>query len=292
MLRKSKVYGRAAIFAAAVVFAQMATQGAFAATTAPTINLMASPAPDEPFGLMTDGIFAGPLYDKWQAAFAAINSDIAAVSACQSQAASCVASAAELQLSSMSESAHDRVGLARIGTVNRAVNLAIRPVSDQAQYGVDDFWAAPLKTLASGAGDCEDYAIAKLATLRLAGVNESDLRLVIVRNLIANEDHAVAAVRLDSEWYLLDNRHMMLVKDNDLDGYRPLFVLAFDGVRRFTEPMLVANLDHAPPPVAFATDDAMRLASASFLSIPAFGTGSGDYPAVAAIQNASVTGTL
>ena len=59
--------------------------------------------------------------------------------------------------------AHD--GRARIGVINRAINLAIRPTSDLAQWGVADRWSAPLETLASGRGDCEDYAIAKYVAL-------------------------------------------------------------------------------------------------------------------------------
>jgi predicted transglutaminase-like cysteine proteinase len=33
---------------------------------------------------------------------------------------------------------------ARLGEINRAVNLSIRATSDWAQYGVDDFWSAPI----------------------------------------------------------------------------------------------------------------------------------------------------
>src|ERR1700752_651257 len=86
-----------------------------------------------------------------------------------------------------------REGLARLGEINRAFNLAIRPVSDRAQYGVEDYWASPLATLAAGAGDCEDYAIAKLVALRAAGLPADDLRLIIIREMTTGEDHAVLA---------------------------------------------------------------------------------------------------
>ena len=74
-------------------------------------------------------------------------------------------------------------GRARIGVINRAINLAIRPTSDLAQWGVPDRWSAPLVTLTTGHGDCEDYAIAKYVALMAAGVAEDSVRLVIVRNL-------------------------------------------------------------------------------------------------------------
>src|SRR5262245_26037794 len=51
-----------------------------------------------------------------------------------------------------------REGRARLGEINRAVNLRIKPASDWVQHGVGDFWSAPLATLSAGMGDCEDYA--------------------------------------------------------------------------------------------------------------------------------------
>ena len=61
-------------------------------------------------------------------------------------------------------------GLARIGVINRAVNMAIEPMSDMAQWGVPDRWSPPLETFTTGRGDCEDYAIAKYVALTAAGV--------------------------------------------------------------------------------------------------------------------------
>ena len=78
-----------------------------------------------------------------------------------------------------------------------------------------DRWSAPLATLTTGRGDCEDYAIAKYVALREAGVAEDDMRLVIVRDLTAGEDHAVVSARLDEKWIVLDNRRLTLVEDND-----------------------------------------------------------------------------
>ena len=59
-----------------------------------------------------------------------------------------------------------RDGRAGVGVINRAINVAIRPISDMAQWRVPDRWSVPLATLASGRGDCEDYAIAKYVALR------------------------------------------------------------------------------------------------------------------------------
>ena len=107
-------------------------------------------------------------------------------------------------------------GLARIGIINRAVNLAIEPMSDMAQWGVPDRWSPPLETFTTGRGDCEDYAIAKYVALTAAGMPAQDVKLVIVRNIAANEDHAIVAVRNGGDWIMLDNRWLTLVKDVEM----------------------------------------------------------------------------
>ncbi len=145
-----------------------------------------------------------------------------------------------------------REGRARLGEINRAINLAIRPMSDLAQYGKIDVWSSPLVTFAHGAGDCEDYAIAKFVALRLAGIAPDDLRIVVMRDTIGGEDHAVAAARLDGRWLMLDNRRMAMVEDAYVRNYRPLFVIDHYGVMQYADTPLLANLpdrDLAPSAV-------------------------------------------
>ena len=113
----------------------------------------------------------------------------------------------------------------QLGKINQAVNLAIRPASDWAQYGSADFWASPLQTLASGSGDCEDYAIVKYVVLRALGMAEADLRLIIVNDDKHKTEHAIVAVRDGQGWLILDNRTMFIVKAEDARYYNPLFVL-------------------------------------------------------------------
>jgi predicted transglutaminase-like cysteine proteinase len=134
---------------------------------------------------------------------------------------------------SIVELGRQRRGRARLGEINRAVNLSIKPMSDLAQYGVADFWSAPVATLSVATGDCEDYAIVKYVALREIGVDPDDLRLVIVRDTKLDTVHAVVAVRLDEEWLILDNRTLIMV--NAIEArYRPLFVLDHRGVREST----------------------------------------------------------
>ncbi len=131
-----------------------------------------------------------------------------------------------------------QTGRARIGIINRAVNLAIEPMSDMAQWGVPDRWSPPLETFTTGRGDCEDYAIAKYVALTAAGVPAQDVKLIIVRNTAANEDHAVVAVRDGGDWIILDNRWLTLVKDVAMPKIIPEFVLDDAGVREFVPPTI------------------------------------------------------
>ena len=100
---------------------------------------------------------------RWRLLQPSIRFERQILALCRTNPAVCPAAAAKF--GAIVEAARSRDGLARVGEVNRAVNLAIRPVSDHAQYGVPDIWASPLMTFGSGAGDCEDYAIAKYVAL-------------------------------------------------------------------------------------------------------------------------------
>ncbi len=144
-----------------------------------------------------------------------------------------ICSAAARQFLYIIELGRQHRGRARLGEINRAVNLSIRPVSDWDQYGVADFWSAPIATLSAGAGDCEDYAIVKYVALRKSGIVPDDLRLVLVYDTRREMDHAVVAVRLDQEWLILDNRTLIMVNAGEALHYHPLIVLDHQGVGTF-----------------------------------------------------------
>jgi predicted transglutaminase-like cysteine proteinase len=120
-----------------------------------------------------------------------------------------------------------------VGRINRAADLAVRPVSDGMQWGVADHWSDPFETLLSSRGDCEDYAILKYAALLEAGIPREDVKIVILKNFFPNEDHAAVATRVDGQWLILDNRTLTLVRDTDVTRAIPQFVLDHEGVKRF-----------------------------------------------------------
>jgi predicted transglutaminase-like cysteine proteinase len=182
------------------------------------------------FGMDTEPVFGGDLPEKWGRAQAEISQQRKVVALCR-DGQRCPAVARELIR--LSSEGAGRSGRARVGLINRAVNLAIGPVSDEAQWGVPDHWSAPFETIQSRRGDCEDYAIVKYAALLEAGISADDLKLVVLKNTFPNEDHAVLAVRVNGEWLLLDNRTLTLVRDTDVVRAMPEFMLDDHGVRRF-----------------------------------------------------------
>lgn len=182
----------------------------------------------EPFGVFAFAISTGGLRQKWFALKERLDGDMVQLALCDGDRDNC-ASPAALKLLAIVDQARSHDGRALLGETNRAINLAIRAEDD----GAEDIWSSPLETFQRGAGDCEDYAIAKLAALRLAGVAAEDLRLVVVRDTRNGEGHAVASAKLDGHWLMLDNRRMAMVEDDDARNYQPLYVLYQSAVLKY-----------------------------------------------------------
>lgn len=63
--------------------------------------------------------------------------------------------------------------------------------SDLNNWKKSDYWATPLEFLSAGAGDCEDYAIAKFFTLKKLGIKEEKLKLIYTKLAKNNQAHIV-----------------------------------------------------------------------------------------------------
>lgn len=114
----------------------------------------------------------------------------------------------------------------RIAAVNVAVNRLIAYRSDREVYGKLDYWATPREALTAGRGDCEDFAILKMAALRGAGVPSDSMALVILRDSVRNFYHAVLAVSTSSNIYILDNLRDSVLTDRELVQYQALYSLS------------------------------------------------------------------
>jgi predicted transglutaminase-like cysteine proteinase len=86
-------------------------------------------------------------------------------------------------------------------SVNRRVNARIKPITDQAHWGVLDRWDYP----DDGFGDCEDYQLLKRRMLVERGLPRRALRMTVVIDDIG-EGHAVLMVRTDKGDFILDNK--------------------------------------------------------------------------------------
>ena len=85
----------------------------------------------------------------------------------------------------------------RITAVNDFVNQHIRYINDWDGYHVPDHWAVLSETVFRGAGDCEDFAIAKLETLVYLDMDPQHLALMVGYLTLPDGEripHAVAAV--------------------------------------------------------------------------------------------------
>jgi predicted transglutaminase-like cysteine proteinase len=115
--------------------------------------------------------------------------------------------------------------LERVNTwVNRHITF-----TDDIRSGQPDYWSNADDSLRRGAGDCEDYAIAKLQILRAAGFDERDLYLVLVRDLVRRADHAILVARLDGRLVVLDSNTDRIVSAEAAQDYKPL--MSFSGDR-------------------------------------------------------------
>src|SRR5262249_10685555 len=194
----------------------------------------------------------GVLWRKWRSVQSDIAADMREAASCKSDNATCSEAARKFSL--MVDDVRGREGKARIETANRLINTAIRYTRDLVQHAAIDVWSSPLASLASGRGDCEDYAIAKYVLLREAGVAEQDLRVLLVRDRAVREDHAVLAVRIDGAWRMLDNRYAALSADNELQHFTPLVELDHSGVNMFASPYLSQRTQDDGKAVAPAAD--------------------------------------
>lgn len=97
-----------------------------------------------------------------------------------------------------------------------------RYVLDIDNYGVEDYWAISREFLFNG-GDCEDYAITKLFSLRWLKYPIDDLRIVVLQDTNLRIPHAVLAVARGNDIAILDNQISEVVSHHDIVHYRPVY---------------------------------------------------------------------
>lgn len=147
--------------------------------------------------------------------------------------------------------------IAKVEAVNAYVNGRIRFVDDIVQFRVADRWQSIGETMARGRGDCEDYALAKRAMLRAAGVSEQDLYLVVLKDLTRRADHSVLVVRANGRFLVLDNGTDRIVDSANVQDYKPILTFTqgkvwTHGYRRDVMPTMTYASAQQPEKVELA----------------------------------------
>ncbi|AFI84750.1 transglutaminase-like cysteine peptidase [Methylophaga nitratireducenticrescens] len=102
----------------------------------------------------------------------------------------------------------------KLAVVNDFFNSNVLFVDDILLWDKEDYWATPIEMLSIGAGDCEDYSIAKYFTLKQLGVDEDKLRITYVKAIDLNQAHMVLT-------YFENKRAIPLVLDNLINEIQP-----------------------------------------------------------------------
>lgn len=102
------------------------------------------------------------------------------------------------------EHLRDRPALEQAVGINRIVNNEVTYRSDYDHWNREDMWGYPFETLLEG-GDCEDFAILKLESLKHLGWSEDQFAIAVGFSNFANPpaSHAVLLATLDDGAQLL-----------------------------------------------------------------------------------------
>lgn len=100
--------------------------------------------------------------------------------------------------------------------VNRYINKHVAYRSERI-----DEWAGINTTLSRGYGDCEDYAIAKYQLFRALGFDPRLMWIVVGRQLIARQDHALLVMFRDGKTVALDNSTTKIIETSQDPDFVP-----------------------------------------------------------------------
>jgi len=100
---------------------------------------------------------------------------------------------------------------------------------DIEHWGQNDYWATPVEFLATQAGDCEDYTIAKYFSLVELGIPSEKLRLMYVTALRPRQAHMVLSYydTPTSIPLILDNINKRILPANQRRDLIPIY--SFNG---------------------------------------------------------------
>jgi len=186
----------------------------------PTAAAAATPPSPQLFGTVEFRAESLAALPQWERTLRRIEHERATYEACAAAAASCPSRGA-LAWQAMLKAQLGRAPLDQLQAINRFLN-DWRYKADLQNYGQRDHWATPLEFLRQS-GDCEDYAITKYVSLRQLGFPAERLRLAVVRDVERDLAHAVLAVYLDGQIFILDNLTRAVLPQEQVTRYVPYY---------------------------------------------------------------------
>ena len=95
-------------------------------------------------------------------------------------------------------------------------------ILDLENYGLEDYWATPKQFLQNN-GDCEDYAIIKMMSLKQLGFDANRMRVVIVQDTNQRIAHAVMSIDRRNDILILDNQIEEVISHRNIFHYVPVY---------------------------------------------------------------------
>jgi predicted transglutaminase-like cysteine proteinase len=95
-------------------------------------------------------------------------------------------------------------------------------ILDIENYGLADYWATP-KEFLSNSGDCEDYAIIKMLSMKWLGYDTHSMRVVVVQDTNLRIAHAVMAIERNNDILILDNQIEEVISHAAIFHYVPVY---------------------------------------------------------------------
>ncbi len=94
----------------------------------------------------------------------------------------------------------------KVEKVNHYINSII-PKYDAYNYSSDEYWATPFEFFSNASGDCEDYVIAKMYSLKMLGVSSKTMYMSVVKDKYTGGDHMVLSLHVEhnNSFLVLDN---------------------------------------------------------------------------------------
>lgn len=97
-------------------------------------------------------------------------------------------------------------------------------ILDIENYGIEDYWATPAEFLYNH-GDCEDYAIIKMLSLKMLGFKMNNMKLVVLQDTNLRIPHAVLAVETINDTLILDNQIDEVISHKFILHYVPIYAI-------------------------------------------------------------------